>query len=104
MRSNLKYAVTRRIHDGLAGAHVLRAQLFDDFRSRGGLVADRFASDEALEFCDHVRWESVFVDGESLVQPDARHFPMPGSCIFPGGTSGALAVRADGRCYRLQML
>src|SRR5882757_6044981 len=104
MRGNLKYAVARRVDDGFAGAHMLFAQLFYDFGSGGRFVAESLSADQTLEFSNQIGRESIFVDWERLVQPDACHFPMSGSGVFTGRMRCSFAVRTERSSDGLLML
>ncbi len=53
VRGHLKNAVGGGVDNGRAGADVLFAQLLDDLRAGGGFVAQRVASDTALEGLHH---------------------------------------------------
>ena len=94
VRGHLEDAVGGSVDDGRAGAHVLRAQLFDDFRAGGGLIAQRAAGDAALELVHDFARESMRVERERLVQVDARHFPMAGGGVLAGRGQGAAAERS----------
>ena len=84
MGGDLKDGVARGVDDGLAGANVLLAKFLDDFGAGGGFVADGAAADLAFEFLDDLARESVLVDGEGLIEPDASHFPMARGRVFAG--------------------
>src|SRR6266478_580796 len=92
VRRNLEYAVARSVNNREPRAHMLLAQFFDDLGAGGGLVADRFAANLALEPLDQLARETLFVDRKRLGQPNARHFPMPGGCVLPRRMRCTLAV------------
>ena len=93
---DLEDAVAGGVDDGAAGANVFIAKLLDDFRARGGPVAERLAADGFFEGGDEVGGETVGINRESLVEPDASHFPMAGGGVLPRRASGAFAETAVG--------
>ncbi len=92
-----KHAVSRGVHDRVARAHVLLAQLLENFRAAGRLIADRFASDGALKCVHQILRKAVLVDRKGLVQPDAGHLPMARGGVLPRRVRGALAEATSWR-------
>ena len=101
VRGDLKNAVARGVHDREPGAHMLGAQLFQNFRAAGGLISERRASDGALEPLDQFARKSVRVNGKGAVEPDAGHLPMPGSGVLAGRARRAFAEICGGRLDRI---
>src|SRR3989442_12019189 len=73
VRGDLKHAVTRCIDNWKAGAHMLIAELFDDFGTRGRLVPKRLAANLPLKFRYDVARKTVPINGKRAVEPYARH-------------------------------
>ena len=77
--------------DGKAGAYVLFAEFFDDFRAGGGLVADGAAADLAFEFRDQLLGKAVRVPPGT---PDRARCPAISQwsvvVSFPGETVAPL--------------
>ena len=102
VRGDLKHAVGRRVDDRLARAHVLGAELVDDFRPRRGVVAKRASPDALFERVDQLRWET-----RSETQETARSSTMPiiSQCpvteSFPCRRFGHAADRGARRLERL---
>lgn len=103
VRRDLKNAVARRVDDRIAGALMLLPEFLDDFRAGGGLVANGFAANGALEFLDQVAWETVFVYGKGLIKPDTAHFPVASGRVLAGGNRDSLPERADRMPRRVEM-
>ena len=59
VRGDLEDAVGRSVDDRRAGAHVLVAEFLDDLGAGGRTVAERAASDAALELVHDFRREAV---------------------------------------------
>jgi len=95
MRGDLEDAVAGGVDDRLAGADVLFAKFLDDFGAGGGLVTNGVAADAFFKLSDDVGRKAVFVDGKSLIEPYAGHFPVAGSGVFAGGASGSFAEGAE---------
>ena len=88
VRRDLKNAVGRGVDDRRAGAHVLLAKFLDDLGAGGGLVAERAASDAALEFVHDLRGKTVRDTAETA---SSRWIPAISQCpvvvSFPGDAS-----------------
>ena len=82
---------------------MLFAEFLDDFRAGGGFVADGLAADGTLEFFHQVARETVLVNGKSLVEPDAGHFPVAGGGVLAGRNGGSLPEGAGGMSGRVKM-
>src|SRR6266478_5223265 len=95
MRGDLKHAVARRVHNRLSRPYVLFTQFLDDLRSRRRLVSDRLSADPLLELFNQFFRESVFVNGERLLQPHSRHFPMSRRRIFSRRERRALSISSN---------
>src|SRR5579862_7556050 len=104
MRGNLKNAVARRVDDRKSRAYVLFAKFLDNFGAGGGLVSECAAADSPLEFRDKFFWETVRINWERLLQPDAGHFPVTGRGVLSGRDRGALAETSVGPRWRRKML
>ncbi len=103
MRGDLENAVAGGVNDGKAGALMLFPEFLDDFGAGGGLVAESFAADRALEFFHEIAREAVLVNGEGLIEPDAGHFPVAGSGVFAGRNGNSFPESADGMRGRIEM-
>src|SRR5579883_2260568 len=55
MSRELKDAIRRSVEDRASAAHVLLAQLLNNFRARGRLIAQNFAPNGAFKWLDHLR-------------------------------------------------
>src|SRR5690242_3732007 len=96
MRGDLKDTIGRGVDDGRAGAHVLLAELLNNFGAGGRLVPENFASDFFFERSDYIRREAVRIKRKRFIENDAGHLPMSGGGIFAGGSETAFAVSAGG--------
>src|SRR5882757_10844627 len=96
VRGNLKNTVAGGVDDGLAGADVFFAELFQDFGAGSGFVAERFTADLLFERVDNLRREPVLVNGKGLIEPDAGHFPVSRGGVFAGGVRCAFAIGGYG--------
>ncbi len=103
MRGDLENAVAGGVNDRKAGTLVLFAEFLDDFGAGGGLVAESFAADRALEFFHEIAREAVLVNGEGLIEPDTGHFPVAGSGVFAGRNGNSLPESTDGMRGRIEM-
>src|SRR5258708_14380299 len=92
VRGNLKNTVAGGVDDGLAGADVFFAELFQDFGAGSRFVAERFTADLFFEWLDNLRRETGMVNGQGLIEPDPGHFPLPRVGVFAGGVRCAFAV------------
>ena len=91
VRGDLKHAVGRRVHDPVAGLHVLGAELVDDHRARRGLVAEHAAAGLAREIVEEFRRESVWEDRKRAIEHDAHHLPVTRDGILAGRSFGHAA-------------
>ena len=97
---DLEDGVARRVDDPLARLLVLFAELLDDLRPGGCLVAEHAATRLVHERVDHVVREPVRIRGEGLCGDDAHQLPVAGRRV--------LALRAlqepagDRRCSGLR--
>ena len=76
VRGDLEHRVGRRVDDPLAGPLVLLAELLDDLRPGGGLVADHAAARAVHERVDDVVGKAVRVGGERRRRDDAHELPV----------------------------
>src|SRR5690606_15758836 len=100
MGGDLENAVGRRVDDGLAGAHVLLAQLIDDGSAGGGLVAQHPASDGGRKGVDYFTGKPVGIDGKRPIEDDAGQFPVTRRRVLARGLLGHAAKAPDGRRIR----
>ena len=96
MRGDLKHAVGRRIHDGLASANVLRTESIDDFGARCHDVAQRAAADATFELGHPIRWKSLGKSRKRALEDDTHHFPMPGDRVLAGRSLRHASICSDG--------
>ena len=105
VRGDLEHAVGRRVHDRLAGPHVLVAELLDDGRAARGLVGRGAAADSPLELVDDLARETRSGNtgnGRSSTRPISSQWPgtesLPGdaSAIRPYAPSGSGSATVDG--------
>src|SRR5258708_32916109 len=96
VRGNLKNTVAGGVDDGLAGADMFFAELFQDFRAGSRFVAERFTADLLFERLDNLRRETMLVNGTGLIEPNAGHFPVSRGGVFAGGGCCAFAVGGSG--------
>ena len=82
VRGDLEDRVGRRVDDPLAGALVLLAELLDDLRPRGGLVAEHAAAGAVHERVDHVEREAVRVGGHRLRRDHSHQLPVAGGRVL----------------------
>src|SRR5258708_33978343 len=68
VRGNLKNTVAGGVDDGLAGADVFFAELFQDFGAGSGLVAERFTADLFFEWLDNLRRQTDVGNREGRVE------------------------------------
>ena len=99
VRRDLEHAVRRGIDDQLAGFDVFLAQLVENRRAGGGLVAQRAAADRPLKFLDEILREAVRERRERLRELNARDFPVTGGRVLAGGNLAQLAEAALGRFH-----
>src|SRR5438876_11737503 len=97
MRGDLKDAVSRRVDDRRARAHMFRAKLLDDFGSGRRAVADRASSDSLFELAHDFGRKSVWEKRKGLGKMDAGHLPVPRGRVLAWGCQGAPAKRRGGR-------
>jgi hypothetical protein len=99
VRGDLEDGVRRRVDDPLAGALMLLAELLDDLRARGRLVAEHTAARSVHERVDHVVREPLRVRRERRRRDDAHQLPVAGRRV--------LALRAleqpPGDCGRARL-
>ena len=100
VRGDLKDGVGGRIDDPLAGPLVFLAELFDDVRPRGGLVAEHPAPRPVGELLDDLERKSMWEGRHRLWRDDPHELPVARGRV--------LALRAleqpsrDGRSMRLR--
>ena len=99
VRRDLEDAVRRGIDDQLAGLDVRLAQLVEDRRAGGGLVAQRAAADGLFKLLDEILREAVRERRERLRKLNARDFPMAGRGVLAGGNLAQLAEAALRRIH-----
>src|SRR6185437_15296802 len=85
-------------------AHVLFAEFLDNFGAGGGLIAERAPADAPFECGDHFFRKAMRIDWKRLLEPDARHFPVPGGGVLSGRDGRALAEATLGPRWRRKML
>src|SRR5580692_9837052 len=95
MSRDLENAVARRIDNGKAGAYVLFAELLDDLGARGRFVAKRVPADTPFKFLDQGGRKTVGINRESLIEPDAGHFPVAGCGVLARRNRCAFAKIPD---------
>src|SRR6266571_6146540 len=103
VRGDLKHAVTRCIDNWKAGAHMLIAELFDDFGTRGRLVPKRLAANLPLKFRDDLARKTVRINGKRAVEPYASHLPMSRRGVFSRRVCRGLAESSSGPRGRREM-
>ncbi len=96
MRGDLKNAVGGGVDNGRAGAHVLRAQFFDNFRAGCRFVSQCAPADAPLELIHNLAREAMRIKRKRLFQMDPRHFPVAGGRIFSRRGQRASAICAGG--------
>ena len=74
---------------------MLFTEFLDDLGAGRGLVADRAAADLLFERVDSFAGENRRINGEGLVEPDYRHFPMAGGRVFAGQARGPFSEGSD---------
>ena len=77
VRRDLEDRVRRRVDDPLARLLVLLAELLDDLRPGGRLVAEHAARRLVHERVDHVVGKAVRIRRQRLRRDDAHHLPVP---------------------------
>src|ERR1700723_498133 len=95
MGRDLENAVARRIDNGKTRAYVLFAELLDDLGARGRFVAKRLPADTPFKFLDQSGRKTVGIDRESLVEPEASHFPVAGGGVLARRNGCAFAKIPD---------
>src|SRR3954447_1820342 len=100
VRGDLEDRVGRRVDDPLPRLLMLLAELLDDLRPRGGLVADDASARLVHERVDDVVREPVWVGREGLRRHDTHQFPVPGRRVLalralrqPAGHRGRARLR-----------
>src|SRR5262249_21428395 len=104
MCGDLKYAVARGVHDREAGPYMLFTQFLDDLRAGSGFVAECFVANLFFKSVHDFRRESMFVNGESLIQPDTSHFPVPGGSVLSWRVCGSFPKGGLRRSVRSKVL
>ena len=82
VRRDLEDRVGGGVDDPLAGLLVLLAELLDDLRPRGRLVAEHAAAGPVHERVDHVVREAVRVGRERRGRDDAHQLPVAGRRVL----------------------
>ena len=82
---DLEDGVGGRVHDPLAGALVLLAELVDDLGPRGGLVAEHAAPGAVREALDQLEGETVRVRRHGHRGDDAHQLPVAGGRVLALG-------------------
>jgi hypothetical protein len=77
VRGDLEHAVTRGVDDRLSRAHMLFAELLDDFCAGGGLVADGFFADLFFELGNEFRRKTISQWPVVVSFPGERVAPFP---------------------------
>ena len=111
VRRDLEDRVGRRVDDPLARALVLLAELLDDLRPRGRLVAEHAAAGAVHERVDHVVREArADRSGTAVARDDAHQLPVAGRRVLalraleqparrpPARPAAAGSPRAARRC------
>ena len=75
---------------------MLLAELLQDLRAGGRLVAEDLAADAAFERLDDLGWEAFRVHAEGVRRDHPRHLPVPGGGVLAGAAFGHLAEGALG--------
>ena len=102
VRRDLEDRVRRRVDDPLARELVLFAELLDDLRARGRLVAEHAAAGLVHERVDHIVREPLRIGRERRLRDRAHQLPVPGGRVLalrsleqaPGDGRGARLWRA----------
>src|SRR2546425_6635125 len=103
VRGDLKHAVARGVDNWKARAHVLIAELFDDFGTRGRLVPKRLQANLPLKFRDDLARKTVRINGKRAVEPYAGHLPMARCGVFSRRVCRGLAESSSGPRGRREM-
>ena len=82
VRRDLEDRVARRVDDPLARSLMLLAELLDDLRSRGGLVAEDAAARLVHERVDHVVRETLRVGRKRGIGDDSHQLPVAGGRVL----------------------
>ena len=83
VRRNLKYRISRRVHDRVTRAHMLFAELVEDHRAGCRLVSERLPADPPFVFGDHLARKTVRIRAEGIIHDESHHLPMSRRRIFP---------------------
>src|SRR2546425_12878450 len=83
MRGHLEDRVRRRVYDPLAGPLVRLAELRDDRRPRGGLVAQPATAGASRELVQERRREAVRIRAKRALEQHSADLPMPGGRVLP---------------------
>ena len=101
VRRDLEDAVRAGVDDGQPGAQVLRAELLEDHRPAGRLVAQvARCSREPLPFAQEVRGKSAGESSEAFLEHHPHHFPVAGGGVLALGLLRHLAVGGSRRLRR----
>ena len=92
---DLEHTVTGGIHNGVAGADVLLAQLIQNGGTAGGSVAQRLGADGSLKGIHHFRRKAFRIQWKGLFQLNAHQFPVAGGGILASGGFHGAAIHAS---------
>jgi hypothetical protein len=100
VRGDLEDGIGRGVDDPLARALVLLAELLDDLRARGRLVAEHAAPRPVHERVDHVVREALRIGRKRRLSDHAHQLPVARRRVLALGTLEQAS--GDGRSARLR--